>query len=603
LLEFLAKKINNFLPQTKVVQKLFVGYLLLVLLPILVFGFFVYNQTQARFLEGYLQNRQELIEQASNHLKAELAQVESAYQLFQYNPYILEYLGGAYVTESQHVYSLIKDIRPLYSYVSVGNKQIKDIRMYSLDESVIPLEPEFGATNELMEKPLYKDVQDLPPGKGLWTLKPSSSQQFPQLVYYQKVYNAGFSEQIGIMEIHVTDDVIKMFMDKIKSKQEDRVYVVSASNELLFGDSDYTEEQNNLLQLSLDVKSAHFNSRNRDALVNKVALEPLNANVISYTSKKEVIVNIQNELKWPAVVGVICLMLLSAIYYWIASTLTKRILKLARHMRGVEIDNLSGYSDSNDDKDEINFLTTSYNAMLQRIDELVNKVHRAELLKKEADYKVLQAQIRPHFLYNTLESIRMMAEVKDAPEVAEFTHIFGKLIRYSLSNDKFETTLHDELEHVKNYLLIHKKRVGERLHYEINVQAQIKRIACPRFILQPIVENCIIHGLSRLRKQWLIKIRIYEEDNYLIIEINDNGVGIEPDRFTSIQAVLTGQLEPESLQTESGGFGLYNVHERVKSYYGHNSGLSLDNQYSNGLTCRFKLYLGGGKHNESISGG
>ncbi|MDQ8738140.1 histidine kinase [Paenibacillus sp. LHD-38] len=598
MLELIAKKLYSFLPKTKIVKKLFVGYLLMVLFPILIFAYFAYNQAQERFLDEYLRSRQELIEQASSNLKVEMTQIESVYQLFQYNQYILEYMSGDYDTEFQHVYNLIKYIRPLYSFVYSGNEQIKEIRMYSMNSSVDPLEPEIGRLDELTSLyPLYDQIQGLSPGKGMWVFENKESDRIPHLSYYQKVYNEQFSKQIGIMKIEVSDVAIKTMLEKVKTKPDDRVIVMSLDNKLLYGEVvDYSDELDEITQSAIntsDGESKHFVLRDWKVIGNTVIVEPLAVKVISYTNEREVFVNIKTELKWVAVVGLIGLFMLSTVYYWIASSLTKRIIKLARHMRRVGSNNLSAYSDSTDDDgDEINYLTSSYNAMLQRIDDLVNKVHREELLRKEADYKVLEAQIRPHFLYNTLESIRMMAEVNDALEVADFTHSFGKLIRYSLSNDRSETTLKDELEHVKNFLLIHKNRVGERLHYEIDVDAKIDHFPCPRFILQPLVENSIVHGLSRLRSNWVIRIRIFEAEGYLRVEIQDNGIGMDADRFRIIQGVLHGNLDKESLQTKSSGLGLYNVHERIKSFYGNNSGLTLSNCYPKGMICIIQMHKG-----------
>lgn len=597
LFDFFARKMASILPQTKTVRKLFVGYLLLVLCPILIFGYFVYNQTQVRFLEENLQNRQELIEQASSNLKVELTQAESVYQLFQYNQNILDYLNGTYDTELQYVYNLLEYIRPIYSFVYVGNEQIKEIRMYSMNSNVEILEPEFGRMDELIHKPEYAEIQNLLPGKGLWVLENVPSQPYPELNYYQKVYNSQFSKQIGVMKITLTDDAIKMLMEKVKTNKNDRVYAVSADKKVIYGDADLNEELKKASQSAadslLEEKSGPFILNNRKVLGNKAVVESLGVMVISFTNEKSAFVNIKNELQWMGIAGLLCLMLLTAVYYWIVSSLTQRIVKLARHMRRVNSDNLSVYADRTNDRDEIDSLTTSYNAMLQRIDDLVNRVHRAELLRKEADYKVLEAQIRPHFLYNTLESIRMMAEVNEAQEVADFTYTFGKFIRYSLSADKFETTLQNELEHVRNFLQIHKNRVGERLRYEINVEAPIDRFICPRFILQPIVENSIIHGVSKLRKPWCIQIRIYEEAAFLKVEIRDNGAGIEAERLKMIKEVLSGHLSLESLQTESGGLGVNNVHERIKSFYGNNSGLWLENLSPSGLICIIQMYKGG----------
>ncbi len=113
----------------------------------------------------------------------------------------------------------------------------------------------------------------------------------------------------------------------------------------------------------------------------------------------------------------------------------------------------------------------------------------------------------------------MLAEVTNAEKVEKFLSTFSKFIRYSFSKDRYDTTLLDELEHVKNYLRIHKNRVGKRLDYKITVTAEIKHIICPRFILQPIVENSIIHGLNQSLQKCMIQIRVFESENYTVLQL------------------------------------------------------------------------------------
>lgn len=595
MFEWFAKKVAKLLPKTKIARKLFVGYLLIILFPILVFAYFLYHQAHMRFLEEYLRNRQDLIEQVGSNLKVELTQVESVYQLFQNNQYVLEYLSGAYESELQHVYNLVKYIRPSYSYVYAGNPQIVALRMYTTNPDVYALGPEFGQMDDFIDNHhVYGKVMDLTAGRGIWLYEQAGLNALPVLNYYQKLYNEQFSKQIGIMEVKITDNVIGRLIEKVKTKPDDSVVVLSSDNKLLFTDIEEAGRLNAIRQSAAnaiaDTKSKYFYLRDVNLLGNMIDVEPLGIKVISFTSERDI--NIHREMQWLALGGILCLLVLSLIYYWVAASLTRRILKLARHMRNVDSNNLSKYEDNSNDRDEISFLAGSYNAMLERIDDLVNTVHRVELMRKEADYKVLQAQIRPHFLYNTLESIRMLAEVKGASEVADFTHTFGKLIRYSLSNDKSETTLRDELEHVRNFLLIHKNRVGERLRYEIDVSAQINSFICPRFILQPLVENSIIHGLSKLRKQWVLRIHVFETESFIKVEIADNGLGIDEARLCMIQEILEGKQDLNRFQTDSGGLGVYNVHERIKKFYGNDSGLTLASRYQQGTTCVIQMYKG-----------
>lgn len=205
---------------------------------------------------------------------------------------------------------------------------------------------------------------------------------------------------------------------------------------------------------------------NREVIVNQLYMKELGVRVAVIGKVSEVFHSIRSQELVMITTFAVLLALLSFAYYTLASTITKRVLRLARHMRNLNDDNLK-QSVSKEDKpgrrDEISFLTETYNSMLLRMDELINNVHRAELRNKEAAYKVLQAQIKPHFLYNTLETIRMLAESNNDKEVAEISYWFGKLMRYSLSAQDDHTVLSQELETVVFYLNIHKMRLQKDL--------------------------------------------------------------------------------------------------------------------------------------------
>jgi len=281
------------------------------------------------------------------------------------------------------------------------------------------------------------------------------------------------------------------------------------------------------------------------------------------------------------------LLALSIAYYALASTITKRILRLARYMRTLNEENLKRHSikTSRFEKDEIGFLTTTYNAMINRMDELINNVHRAELRNKEAAYQVLQAQIKPHFLYNTLETIRMVAVANRDQEVADISFWFGKLMRYSLTSEREETDLAKEIEMVAFFMNIHKMRLQSRLTYEINVAAQAERLACPRFILQPLIENAIVHGASTVLRPVHIRLQATETEQEVFVDISDNGNGIPPDKLREIRRRLSGPDESAGT-AETGGVGLINVHERLRAFFGGHSRLEVHSEQGKGTCLR-----------------
>lgn len=286
------------------------------------------------------------------------------------------------------------------------------------------------------------------------------------------------------------------------------------------------------------------------------------------------------------------LAVLSAVYYVLVSSITTRILRLSRHMKRVQPGNFSMYT-GRSGPDEVGFLISSYNSMIMRIDELTHKVHKVELMKKEADFKMLQAQINPHFLYNTLETMRMHALQNDDTDVADMAGTLGKLLRYSLSKSDSDTTLLSELTHVRHYIVIHQVRMGARLETELNVSgaAQEDELAqwqCPRFILQPLVENSFQHGISKKRRKGHIGIAVDVLDRRIVIRIADNGAGIPSDRLQVIGGILAGEIPPEQIPF-AGGIGLYNVNERIKAFYGEEFGVSVQSGEGEGTTCILTL--------------
>jgi len=183
----------------------------------------------------------------------------------------------------------------------------------------------------------------------------------------------------------------------------------------------------------------------------------------------------------------------------------------------------------------------------------------------------------------------MLAEKNDDREVADLTYSFGQFMRYSLSNRREPFKLTDEIQNIQYYMDIQKTRLGDRLNCSFLIETDTDQIPCPQFILQPLVENCIVHGLSAIRRKGSITIRVTENDTHVLIEISDNGAGIPRDRLESIRLVLGNRLDIREFSTEVSGHGIYNVSERIKTYYGEDSRLEIDSEYGERTT--YRLYL------------
>jgi len=562
-----------------IVKKMVIGYFIIVFVPVIGFGFYYYNQLYESLIEEYASGKQQILEQAYSNLRMDLLQIESNYVLFQYNPIVIRYLNGLYESEWEYVYAYQKDISPLLSFALYGNSNMKKIRIYRENEAVFTV-PEQIFRMEALPDAVREEIRALKPGRGKWFYNRSNANVW-SLIYYQNLYAERFSKIVGVLAIEVDQRLERRFVETLSNERRSEVYVFPQDMRATPLDPEIAN------RIRSESAGFFFLDRKRQ-IVNHLDVEPLAVKVAVVSQAEDVFDKVAERRTFLLLTITALLLLLSGIYYALTSSVAKRLLRLARHMRNVGEDNFR-IMDHQHDQDEIGYVTYSYNMMLQRIDDLVNKIQRSELLRKEAAYKVLQAQVKPHFLYNTLETIRMLAEVNDDHDVAEIAFSFGQLMRYSLSVNDVEVKLSNEIKNIDHYLNIHKMRLRKRLDIRFDIHVDAERIPCPRFILQPLVENCIVHGLTATRKSCRVLVKLHEDERYVYIEISDDGAGIPPERLQLIQQVLRNAVEIGEFSTDEGGHGLYNVSERIKAFYGDDSRLEVESELGFGTT--FKLFL------------
>ncbi|WP_151735545.1 cache domain-containing sensor histidine kinase ['Paenibacillus yunnanensis' Narsing Rao et al. 2020] len=217
-------------------------------------------------------------------------------------------------------------------------------------------------------------------------------------------------------------------------------------------------------------------------------------------------------------------------------------------------------------KDEFAYLFDRYNKLLQQIKALIDKLYVTELRKKEAELKTLQAQINPHFLYNTLDSINWLAINHDVPEISQMVTSLSDFFRYSLSKGKNIIPLRDELKQVESYLEIQQFRFQDKLEYELEETDPRLLAEClvVKLSIQPLVENAIIHGIQRRRGKGRIRIRVTASPETLCVLVFDDGVGADPEK---LNALLTGPRPGNQ------SYGIRNVHTRVQQFFGEAYGI------------------------------
>jgi two-component system sensor histidine kinase YesM len=264
---------------------------------------------------------------------------------------------------------------------------------------------------------------------------------------------------------------------------------------------------------------------------------------------------------------------------FISSSITRPLMKLIRHIKKVRDGDINTKVHLGT-QEEFGELSESFNEMTEEIGALISKVRDDGKKIREAELRALQSQINPHILYNTMDSIYWMTKTKDYDEIADMTTAFAQFFRLILNKGSEMTTVAKELETIEHYLHIQKHQFKDKFEYAIEADPSVLEETCIKLILQPLVENALLHGIKPLKnKRGTISIIAKREGQLILLEVIDNGIGMD---IQQIEALL----EPSS---EDGGYGIYNIIERIHLAYGEEYGLHFESRIAEGTHVQIIL--------------
>jgi two-component system sensor histidine kinase YesM len=234
---------------------------------------------------------------------------------------------------------------------------------------------------------------------------------------------------------------------------------------------------------------------------------------------------------------------------------------------------------------ELDELTDSLNTMAEKLIELIEQNVQKQRNLQKAEIKALQAQIAPHFMYNTLGTILSLAEDGQTENVVTTTLALSSFFRLSLNKGRDWVTVAEEKAHVENYLAIQKMRYGAILEYDIDFSPEILQESMLKLLLQPLVENAIYHGIKKTRRRGHIALKGRREGDRMVFTVEDNGLGMTEEEL----AKLRGSLSHYDVSNPGTGFGLYNVYKRIELYYETDDGLTVESEHDKGCTITLRL--------------
>ena len=396
----------------------------------------------------------------------------------------------------------------------------------------------------------------------------------------------------GVILINLNMNKITEICNSFQEKQENFICIINDKGELVY------EQQNGRERFAFDEKENRqelntalgktkescfrLNYRGEKYLVTRTDMKTTGWTLVSMVPYKSVMAETMAisgvMILAVAITLIVTLLLLNRIL----TGVVKPLKKLEKYMVQVNPDNMDQRMEILTD-DEIGHLSMKFNQMMDRIRNLKEQVIEEQEDKRKYELQALQAQINQHFLYNTLDSIIWMAETNDSNIVA-MTEALAKLFRISLNKGNEEISLERELEHVKNYLIIQSMRYADKFTYEISAEPGVERCRTIKLILQPIVENCIYHGIKKKRGTGKITIRAYRREQNLIIEVSDDGCGM-PEEIC--RKILSDEIESENIS--GSGIGVKNVNERIQLRFGKKYGLSYSSEEGVGTTVTYVL--------------
>jgi two-component system sensor histidine kinase YesM len=386
------------------------------------------------------------------------------------------------------------------------------------------------------------------------------------MVYTRVITSNKANETLGIIRIIVPSYRLESVLNKFQPLKTGFLLLLDQTHSPIIGrDKDVKELIQKLTFEDLH-KVQHINFNQHKMFITQYKLEKTDWMFVSAVPQNEILQGTKEIRNYFLNTVLIILLITFSFAIWITLRFTRPIKQFINLMYDVEKNNFTSRMEIKT-KDEIGMLAISYNRMVQRVNSLINEVYEQRILKNEAEWNALQAQINPHFLYNTLDSINWIARMNKIPDIVKMVTALSKLFKLSLSKtDKF-ITVEEELTYIKYYSQIQETRFSDRIHIVIDVPEPIRHYLIPRFILQPLVENSIVHGLEQKEGPGRVDIKGGQSKDKIFFIIQDNGIGIAEEKLKGL--LISNMKDNEHL-------GLSNVDERIKILYGKEWGLKID---------------------------
>lgn len=445
--------------------------------------------------------------------------------------------------------------------------------------SLVDKDIDFIAVDTQFSKERY-----LSDSKSLYGRKVDKFPKGDKLLLDASIKPAGWNF-IGNVYIGINREPIDEMLQQLSSEFTSDIFLISDRHQLVYSNSEDIELQeqiNSLLKKGEDVSMQPFT---KQYFVTEAVITNEHYHLMSFVSKEKVSENSRAFFTIMAltslIIDAILLLLLYRLfngYVFQVNDILESIKKVSEGDRRIKIT-------EENKKSELKDISVGINEMMDNLNQFIRDNYELEIKQKEADFRALQAQINPHFMYNTLEYIRMSALSEGMEELSEVVFAFGSILRNNISKSKL-ITLEDELKFLEQYVYLYQMRYPKNIGYSFQIEEPLRQIEIPKFSLQPLIENYFAHGIDFRRINNAISVSVYKENKELKIVIADNGKGMDQDLMLKINQYLINDKE---FETDS--IGIKNVNERLKIIFGTNYQMTFKETIYGGVTVIISIVL------------
>ncbi|WP_342563085.1 sensor histidine kinase [Paenibacillus sp. FSL R7-0345] len=592
------KQLVGLINNLKLKYKLMLFYVVVVMIPVLIIGITLISYFRNAALERAIDQATNNVEKIKSQMSSKLRVPTDISNLLFFDETLEVLVNTKYpsILELTKAYMEYTDFQAyMFQY-----REIANIRFFIDNPTLVNNLAFTPLTPETKERPWFKKVMET---KGIYWLYIDDKEDFLSMTKgsinkLSLIRQVSYPEynSIGVIMVQVNQDELNNMLSQEPFETiitDEQGYVVAAKNPHLVGTTlDSFDIGVNLESQTEKVIQTQVKGNDSYVILDEMnpELSISKLKIISVFETKSIL----SDANKVSVLGLLIIsgvLLVALVMVYIISLLTtNRLLRLSRQLNQVALGNL-GIVSHIDGTDEIGQLSRQFNYMVSSINQLISQViesneknSRLEIAQREIKLKMMASQIHPHFLFNALESIRMNAHLKGEKEIANIVRLLGKLMRKNLEVGRERAPLKEEIEMIRSYLEIQKFRYEDRLMYEINFDAKAAEVLIPPLIIQPLVENSVVHGLENKEGTVHVHVSVTMEEQEIKVRVTDDGIGMSEKRLAELQEVIA-----KAEEEERGRIGMRNVHQRLVLYYGERHGLRIVSEAGRGTEISFTL--------------